>query len=201
MAKLQYKPVKLGLEKILDEQVVSLKGMRVGLVCNPASVNHQFQHAADLFHEKEQINLKTFDGQSHAARASGCDTLFQRHSCFIWVINIVCVRVLIESFARFQLFDAATKPCIRRRRDDAIEFARVENVARHREARGAHQRLESQTGAMPRARVLVEQHDHALAPTAGQQEFAHIHNLGRKSHRPRRPFRIIMQQMPIFLQR
>lgn len=77
MVKLQRKPVKLGLEKILDEKVASLKGMRVGLVCNPASVNHQFQHAADLFYENEQINLTALFGPQHGIRGDVQDNMIE----------------------------------------------------------------------------------------------------------------------------
>lgn len=77
MAKLQRKPVKLGLEKILGEKVAALKGMRIGLVCNPASVNHQFQHAADLFYENEKINLTTLFGPQHGIRGDVQDNMIE----------------------------------------------------------------------------------------------------------------------------
>ncbi|MDQ3180939.1 MAG: DUF1343 domain-containing protein [Acidobacteriota bacterium] len=77
MAKLQRKAVKLGLEKILDEQINLLKGMRVGLVCNPASVNHQFKHAADLFYENEHINLTTLFGPQHGIRGDVQDNMVE----------------------------------------------------------------------------------------------------------------------------
>ncbi len=77
MARLQQKVVKLGLEKILDEQVNLLKGLRVGLICNPASVNHQFQHAADLFYENEHINLTTLFGPQHGIRGDVQDNMIE----------------------------------------------------------------------------------------------------------------------------
>ena len=77
MAKLQRKAVKLGLEKILNEQVNLLKGLRVGLICNPASVNHQFQHAADLFYENENINLTTLFGPQHGIRGDVQDNMIE----------------------------------------------------------------------------------------------------------------------------
>ncbi|MEO8073262.1 MAG: DUF1343 domain-containing protein [Acidobacteriota bacterium] len=77
MAKLQRKAVKLGLEKILEEQVNLLKGLRVGLICNPASVNHQFQHAADLFYENENINLTTLFGPQHGIRGDVQDNMIE----------------------------------------------------------------------------------------------------------------------------
>ena len=77
MATLQKKAVKLGLEKILDEQVSLLKGLRVGLICNPASVNHKFQHAADLFFENENINLTTLFGPQHGIRGDVQDNMIE----------------------------------------------------------------------------------------------------------------------------
>ncbi len=77
MARLQRKTVKLGLEKILDEQINLLKGKRIGLVCNPASVNHQYQHAADLFYENKQINLTTLFGPQHGIRGDVQDNMIE----------------------------------------------------------------------------------------------------------------------------
>jgi uncharacterized protein YbbC (DUF1343 family) len=77
MARLQHKAVKLGLERVLVEQVNLLKGLRVGLVCNPASVNHRFQHAADLFHENLNINLTTLFGPQHGIRGDVQDNMIE----------------------------------------------------------------------------------------------------------------------------
>ncbi len=77
MAKLEAAAVKLGLEKILDEQIGLLKGRRVGLVCNPASVNHQYQHAADLFYEHPDINLTTLFGPQHGIRGDVQDNMVE----------------------------------------------------------------------------------------------------------------------------
>ncbi len=77
MARLQRKAVKLGLEKLLDEQINLLKGLRVGLICNPASVNHQFQHAADLFYANPNINLITLFGPQHGIRGDVQDNMIE----------------------------------------------------------------------------------------------------------------------------
>lgn len=77
MEECQRKVVKLGLEKILDERVNLLKGLRVGLVCNPASVNHRFQHAADLFFENDNINLTTLFGPQHGIRGDVQDNMIE----------------------------------------------------------------------------------------------------------------------------
>ena len=44
------RPIKLGLEKLLEDHLSLIKGARVGLICNQASVDHRFHHAADLLH-------------------------------------------------------------------------------------------------------------------------------------------------------
>ncbi|MFN7621879.1 MAG: hypothetical protein ACK5RS_01910 [Acidobacteriota bacterium] len=49
--------VRLGLELFLEREVEGLKGARIGLICNPSSVDHQFRHAADLFFRHPGINL------------------------------------------------------------------------------------------------------------------------------------------------
>lgn len=77
MAKLERKPIKLGLEKILDEQNNLLENARVGLICNQASVNHQFRHAADLFFEHQKINLTTLFGPQHGIRGDVQDNMIE----------------------------------------------------------------------------------------------------------------------------
>ncbi len=77
MAKSKKKPIKLGLEKVLNEQKVLLKNLRVGLICNQATVNHQFQHAADLFFEHTDINLVALFGPQHGIRGDVQDNMVE----------------------------------------------------------------------------------------------------------------------------
>src|SRR2546426_12717430 len=49
--------IKLGIENLLTEKIDLLRGRRVGLIFNQASVGHNFQHAADLFHNHPEIYL------------------------------------------------------------------------------------------------------------------------------------------------
>src|SRR5215212_9371538 len=77
MAKLQRKAVKLGLEKVLDERIGLLKNQRIGLICNQASVNHQFRHAADLFFENADINLTALFGPQHGIRGDVQDNMIE----------------------------------------------------------------------------------------------------------------------------
>lgn len=71
------KPVKLGIERLLDEEIEMLAGARVGLVCNQASVNHDFRHAADLFHQHPKINLTTLFGPQHGIRGDVQDNMIE----------------------------------------------------------------------------------------------------------------------------
>ena len=69
--------IKLGLESLLDERVDALTGARVGLVCNQASVDHGFRHAADLFHEHSKINLTALFGPQHGIRGDVQDNMIE----------------------------------------------------------------------------------------------------------------------------
>jgi uncharacterized protein YbbC (DUF1343 family) len=70
-------PIKLGIERLLDDKIDLLKGARVGLVCNQASVNHDFHHAADLFHQHGEINLTTLFGPQHGIRGDVQDNMIE----------------------------------------------------------------------------------------------------------------------------
>jgi uncharacterized protein YbbC (DUF1343 family) len=60
---------RLGIEILLDEKIALLRGRRVGLVCNQASVlPENFAHAADVFHEHADIDLTTLFGPQHGIR-------------------------------------------------------------------------------------------------------------------------------------
>jgi uncharacterized protein YbbC (DUF1343 family) len=69
--------VKLGLEVLLEKKVKLLKGLRVGLICNQASVNHKFQHASDLFFEHPEINLTALFGPQHGIRGDVQDNMIE----------------------------------------------------------------------------------------------------------------------------
>jgi uncharacterized protein YbbC (DUF1343 family) len=70
-------PIVLGIEKLLDAQIQSLHGARVGLVVNQASVDHKFRHAADLFHEHPEINLTALFGPQHGIRGDVQDNMIE----------------------------------------------------------------------------------------------------------------------------
>ncbi len=71
------KPIKLGLERLLEDPGSYLNSSRVGLVCNQASVNHDFHHAADLLNENDRINLRALFGPQHGIRGDVQDNMIE----------------------------------------------------------------------------------------------------------------------------
>jgi uncharacterized protein YbbC (DUF1343 family) len=72
--------IKLGLEVFLENAAGS-SDQRFGLVCNQASVNHHFVHAADLFKEKLGKNLTVLFGPQHGIRGDVQDNMIEtKHS-------------------------------------------------------------------------------------------------------------------------
>src|SRR5437764_3294255 len=69
--------IKLGLDRLLDERIGDLEGARVGLVCNQASVDHSFRHAADLFHNHPKTKLTTLFGPQHGIRGDVQDNMVE----------------------------------------------------------------------------------------------------------------------------
>jgi uncharacterized protein YbbC (DUF1343 family) len=71
------KPVSVGLENLLDQRIELLRGVRVGLVCNQASVDHGYRHAADLFHAHPDVNLTALFGPQHGIRGDVQDNMIE----------------------------------------------------------------------------------------------------------------------------
>jgi uncharacterized protein YbbC (DUF1343 family) len=69
--------VTLGLERLLREKSALLRGQHVGLICNQSSVDHGYRHAADLFHEHEEINLTALFGPQHGIRGDVQDNMVE----------------------------------------------------------------------------------------------------------------------------
>ena len=69
--------VKLGLERLLEERVDTIRGAQVGLVCNQASVDHQFDHAADIFDRHPDVNLRALFGPQHGIRGDVQDNMIE----------------------------------------------------------------------------------------------------------------------------
>ena len=69
--------IRLGVEKLLEEEVFIIEGLRVGLICNQASVNHGFEHVADLFANHSSVDLRALFGPQHGIRGDLQDNMIE----------------------------------------------------------------------------------------------------------------------------
>jgi uncharacterized protein YbbC (DUF1343 family) len=69
--------IKLGLEKLLEGQSHLLRDAKVGLICNQASVDHNFRHAADLLYEHPEVDLRALFGPQHGIRGDVQDNMIE----------------------------------------------------------------------------------------------------------------------------
>ena len=69
--------IKLGLETLLEQASGYLGSERVGLICNQASVDHGFRHAADLLYEHAHVNLRALFGPQHGIRGDVQDNMIE----------------------------------------------------------------------------------------------------------------------------
>jgi uncharacterized protein YbbC (DUF1343 family) len=67
----------LGLERLLNKEHVLLKDLRIGLICNQASVDHAFHHAADLCYSHPDIRLTALFGPQHGIRGDVQDNMIE----------------------------------------------------------------------------------------------------------------------------
>lgn len=67
--------VVLGIERLLTER--KLSGLRLGLVCNPASIDHKLQHSADTLNNSSGIHLTTLFGPQHGVRCDVQDNMIE----------------------------------------------------------------------------------------------------------------------------
>ena len=67
--------VQLGCERLLASS--SLNGRRIGLVCNPASVDGELRHVADLFGQHGTVTLAALFGPQHGFRSDVQDNMIE----------------------------------------------------------------------------------------------------------------------------
>jgi len=72
--------MKPGLEVLLESKLDLLDGARVGLIVNPTSINSRFEHAADLFRQRQRINLTALFGPQHGIRGETQDNMIEWQS-------------------------------------------------------------------------------------------------------------------------
>lgn len=76
------KKVLLGIEKLLTGCVESLRGARVGLICNQASVDHTLTHTADLLSAHDACKLTALFGPQHGIRGEVQDNMVETGHTF-----------------------------------------------------------------------------------------------------------------------
>jgi len=69
--------VTLGIDRLLTVDRRLVAGYRVGLVCNPASVDAQFQHTADRLKSDPDLNLVALFGPQHGFRSDLQDNMIE----------------------------------------------------------------------------------------------------------------------------
>ena len=60
--------MKTGLMRLLDDPKRFLGNARVGLVCNPTTVDGKLKHAADVLAESDDVKLAQLFGPEHGIR-------------------------------------------------------------------------------------------------------------------------------------
>ena len=71
------KRIRPGIEIFLNDKTDLVRGQRVGLVCNQATVLPDLRHAADVFFEHFNINLTTLFGPQHGIRGDLQDNMIE----------------------------------------------------------------------------------------------------------------------------
>ncbi len=71
-----------GLERLLSDKLELIQGARVGLVCNQASVDHAWRHAADLFNAQPGCKLTALFGPQHGIRGDLQDNMVETPHAF-----------------------------------------------------------------------------------------------------------------------
>lgn len=71
------KTTRLGVEVLLSEKIGLIAGLRVGLVCNQASILPDFSHVADVFEARDDFELTTLFGPQHGIRGDVQDNMIE----------------------------------------------------------------------------------------------------------------------------
>lgn len=74
--------ISLGIEELLSKRGDLLRGARVGLICNQASVNHDFRHSADLCRDGGDFKLTALFGPQHGIRGEAQDNMIESPHTF-----------------------------------------------------------------------------------------------------------------------
>jgi uncharacterized protein YbbC (DUF1343 family) len=69
--------VRLGVETLLDEHIELVRGQRVAIVCNQASVLPDLRHVADVFASRDEFQLAALFGPQHGIRGDVQDNMIE----------------------------------------------------------------------------------------------------------------------------
>ena len=69
--------VSLGIDQLLTTQRHLVEGRRVGLLCNPASIDGSFRHSADRLFDDPGVKLSAIFGPQHGFRADLQDNMIE----------------------------------------------------------------------------------------------------------------------------
>jgi uncharacterized protein YbbC (DUF1343 family) len=67
--------VQTGLDRLVQDGFRTLRGLRVGLICNPTSINRNFEHLVDLVAARADLNLVRLFGPEHGVRGAAQDMI------------------------------------------------------------------------------------------------------------------------------
>lgn len=67
----------LGIEKLCESRLDLIRGARVGLLCNQASVDHDLTHSADLLKNAQGVELTALFGPQHGIRGDVQDNMVE----------------------------------------------------------------------------------------------------------------------------
>jgi uncharacterized protein YbbC (DUF1343 family) len=67
--------VRTGLDRLVDDHFQTLRGQRVGAICNPTAVGHGMRHLADHLHVASNVRLVALFGPEHGIRGDAQDMI------------------------------------------------------------------------------------------------------------------------------
>ena len=67
----------LGVQLLLSDKIDLIRGQRIGLVCNQASVLPDLSHVADVFPQRDEFQLTTYFGPQHGIRGDLQDNMIE----------------------------------------------------------------------------------------------------------------------------
>ncbi|HZH29325.1 MAG TPA: DUF1343 domain-containing protein [Pyrinomonadaceae bacterium] len=82
MSLVEKRKIRLGIEELLSKRGDLLRGARVGLVCNQASIDHELRHSADICRAQDDFKLTALFGPQHGIRGEAQDNMIETPHTF-----------------------------------------------------------------------------------------------------------------------